>query len=118
MKIIRTIHRQLTGILGYDCEKKPIRAGDLVEPAPGVSVAPSGKCQMTVLRLPLKDDRMNDDSVPAVVCANPEGVTIGVRNWYAIRKVPQGEQDARWENVERITGWKPMEVEADQEVPT
>ncbi|SHK53088.1 hypothetical protein [Halomonas caseinilytica] len=118
MNIFLRIHDRLTGVLGRDCEGKAVRKGDLVEPAPHVPrklIGPAARCQMTAVRCPNKADIDTCGESVALICINPDGVDVWVKEWGAIRKVPKSEQDARWENVERITGWKPRTAEQPSE---
>ncbi|WP_285915053.1 hypothetical protein [Halomonas elongata] len=50
-----------------------------------------------------------------LICINPDGKELQVRYWNAIRKVPQRDQEARWESVKRMTGWTPRTVKQDEE---
>lgn len=121
MSIIQRIHDRLTGVLGRDYQGKPVKKGDLVEPAPHVpsnEIEPGARCQMTAERLPGASDRLINGATGVLVCINPGGIEILVGRWSAIRKVPQREQEARWENVERMTGWTPRTVEQPSEVVT
>ncbi|MBF57716.1 MAG: hypothetical protein CME80_08360 [Halomonas sp.] len=113
MNIIKRTYDRLTGVLGYDYQGKPLRKGDLVEPAPHTFSSPAARCQMTIVGLPGRKQKMIDGRRPALVCVNPEGDLVGVSSWTAIRKITPPEQEARWENVERATGWKPQVREVE-----
>lgn len=121
MSIIQRIHDRLTGVLGRDYQGKPVKKGDLVEPAPHVpsnEIDPGARCQMIADRHPEASDRVRSPFPGVLVCIAPDGRSILVTHWSAIRKVPQREQEARWENVERMTGWTPRTVEQPSEVVT
>lgn len=120
MTIIKRIYDRMTGVLGRDCQGKAVRKGDLVEPAPHIpieSFALGARCQMTVDRRPNKADLEACGKPVVLICINPDGKGVLVMRWEAIRKVPQCELEARWENVERMTGWTPRIAKRDEEVP-
>lgn len=119
MNIFLRIHDRLTGVLGRDCEGKAVRKGDLVEPSPllrSAEIPPAARCLLIADRHPKESDLTGSRFSFVLFCLNPYGQEIRVRDWIAIRKVPQSEQDARWENVERMTGWKPRTVKQDEGV--
>lgn len=125
MSIVRALSRvvdRLTGVLGYDCNGRRLRRGDVVEPAPGLSdheVDPRARCQMTVHR------RGEPADLPVwgmtqieLLAINPEGDLIAVRRACNLRKVTAPALGASWENVERLTGWAPSTIKRreDEEV--
>ncbi|MDN3525658.1 hypothetical protein QWY79_10320 [Halomonas sabkhae] len=120
MNIIQRVYDRMTGVLGRDCQGRAVKKGDLVEPAPHIpseKLDPRTRCQMIADRHPKESEFMGLGALAVLVCIAPDGNPLLVRQWSAIRKVPQCEQEARWENVERMTGWVPRTVEQPSEVP-
>ncbi len=112
MSMLNRLHDRMTGVLGHDCSGKPIRAGDLVEPAvPPEHVRDGFACVLTVTGIsrhsiakPGQLDVKNDAG--AVALANPSD----------LRKIDEG-LDSSWREVSQSTGWTPRIVRQDDEVP-
>lgn len=115
MNIIKRTYDRLTGVLGYDYQGKPLRKGDLVEAIPSQNPPPSCQCQLVVVRKGRKLDAEIYEHIksPYLVVSNPDDLHIAIGGPEAIRKVTPPEQEARWENVERATGWKPQVREVE-----
>ena len=113
MNIIKRAYDRLTGVLGYDYQGKPLRKGDLVEPAPGSRPSLIAQCQMTILRAANETDGMENGKRPVVVLINPEKVEICCTRYSALAKSNNTEGDSSWEEVEQATGWKPTEQERE-----
>lgn len=119
MNIIKRTYHRLTGVLGYDYQGKPLRKGDLVEPAPGSQSSREATGQMTILRQGDITDTMRDAAllktmrVPYLIMLNANMEPIWAGSQLSIRKVPKSELKPHWENVERATGWKPQVREVE-----
>lgn len=112
MNIFSRCYGYITGVLGYDYQGKPLRKDDVVEIAPKLNAPHGAKCHLLVVRKGVAADtlRFNFSRLdePYLVLINPDGVLACANSPKAIRKVPLAEIEPRWENVERVTGWKPQ----------
>lgn len=112
---VRRIYDRHNGVLGRDYQGKALRKGDLVEPAPHVrddEIGGGVRFQMEVAGRPDPMDRIGR-AKPEGVCISPDGCRVLVSEWSVLRKLPKSHGDARWENVERLTGWSPKPVKED-----
>lgn len=102
MNVIKRAYHRLTGVLGYDYQGKPLRKGDLVEPAVShVHVKDWAKCQHTVLGI-----EPDQEAYPGCVELLSSGGRLGCANPERLMKVEQ-KGEASWQAVEQATGWKP-----------
>ncbi|WP_275288847.1 hypothetical protein [Halomonas elongata] len=113
MSIIQRIHDRLTGVLGRDCQGKPLRAGDLVEPAlPPERVRDWGHGQHVITR-----KEPNQREYPGAVELRTPSGRLGCAPPSKLRKIDDND-DANWANVTEVTGWTPRTVEQPSEVVT
>ncbi|RKR02611.1 hypothetical protein C7446_2329 [Kushneria sinocarnis] len=97
-------------VLGHDCDGKPLRAGDIVEPAlPDDEVVPEFRCRMTV-------ERISQADAGKIIVSTPDGL-LG-KGWPRyLRKIEGDSDDAgSWQAIGEQTGWQPRAVEAPEEV--
>jgi hypothetical protein len=101
MKIVRKIHRSLTGVLGHDCDGKPLRAGDMVRierTHPYYYSRFLGQLA-TVDRVATEPNRLviDVDFLPGEhVTAPPD----------YLRRIDHPDS-ASWDEVSKATGWTP-----------
>lgn len=108
MNIIKQAYDRMTGVLGHDYQGKPLRKGDLVEPAVG-HVKDWARCQHTVLGI-----EPDQDTYPGCIELLSSGGRLGCSEPKHLMKVDE-KGEASWQEVERLTGWTPTEQEREVE---
>ncbi|MBW5801165.1 hypothetical protein [Halomonas elongata] len=114
MSIIQRIHDRLTGVLGRDCEGRPLRVGDLVEPSPFAGPVKSWAHGTLVITGKEPDQTEYPGEVEVRTASGRFG--CAPPSW--LRKIEGDNDDANWANVTEATGWTPRTVEKPSEVVT
>lgn len=111
MKSFRKIQNRLAGVIGRDCQGKPLKSGDLVEPiGPPERIRPGFACVLTVVGL--SDDPCAQVGYLAV--ANGAGIKVNACP-SDLRKIEDGG-NASWRQVSKSTGWTPSTVDQPEKV--
>ncbi|OBX36960.1 hypothetical protein A8U91_01308 [Halomonas elongata] len=113
MSIIQRIHDRLTGVLGRDCEGKPLRAGDRAEVLQIGDHVPR-QCRRTLVTVVRKGSK--EGQVDIDVPYPWEGEDWWQTECWNLRRLDDND-DANWANVTEATGWTPRTVEQPSEVP-
>lgn len=108
MNIIKRTYDRMTGVLGYDCNGKPLKKGDRVEIIAHETVREEciGIVSRVVARAAPNKDVMGG-SLPRV---SLECRLVGTTE--CLKKVDDDEV-AEWGRIERATGWKPQVREVE-----
>ncbi|SDO71715.1 hypothetical protein SAMN04487957_110109 [Halomonas shengliensis] len=113
MSIITKLYDRLTGVLGRDCQGRPLRRGDRVEPA-----VPPHKCDELAQGpgevIGIKPGSANVKGLrPRLMVRNANGVAHGAPECW--RRLDDDEK-ASWRLVAKATGWQPRTVPQRDEV--
>lgn len=111
MKLLQRIGDRLTGVLGRDCNGKPLRVGDRVVPTapPGMEVNPRFDCVLTVAGPATRPGWLK--------CLTPDDEDCYGAPAHLRRLDDPSDDSASWEEVTKLTGWTPRRVEQPSEVP-
>lgn len=117
MSLLQRIHDRLTGVLGRDCNGKPLRVGDMVEPGPSARSSTPICGRMVILGVEDHHYRPGIFWRRAVHLLDADGSHVYAKTTNCLRRVDEPPREATWEDVAEVTGWKPRVVEQPSEVP-
>ncbi|MDR5858195.1 hypothetical protein FZZ93_01175 [Halomonas eurihalina] len=112
MNIFMRIHDRLTGVLGRDCQGKPLRKGDQVIAVVGVRPEYEG-LEAMVMRLyqpPGATERLAWGSGPWVLLSGNLACRAS-----CLKRV-DFDEGANWDRTSEITGWTPRTIKQPSEV--
>ncbi|WP_144076818.1 hypothetical protein [Salinicola socius] len=117
MSLLKRIGDRLTGVLGRDCNGKPLRVGDRVVPGPN-SRSPNSIAGVMVI-LGVKEHHRSRRTIwkRAVHLIDADGSTVYARTSGCLLRIDDPELETSWENVTELTGWTPKVVKHPSEVP-
>ena len=105
MSLFQRIKDRRSGVLGRDCKGCPLRAGDMVEPAPGVKATPVMQSVMTAV------GRYPRQGTNALELVTADGVEGFVTHPAGLMKIHDAEGwKGSWEDIGSATGWTPRDL--------